>query len=329
MIKIIVFTLLTSALVGCNGGGGGSSDTASTPAGGSGGNGGSSGGNGNPSYYGFSTSGTVNENITLPASNTFDISNEFYFKAVNNTNPQSLELGVYQPTCLLGASSKDYAMVLMTKGSSAETTISMRVTSSGINTVVDAFDQTNNFKTRYGTSTSVTGTCTNGKMTLTTGDIVFSNGNFAIYKKGTDLYVGMSSSITLNSIANTRADIKLAQMNGVNEYTNVSNGIDLVSTRSSSDTATTMTVSLGQYTKYYFTNNTLSIDGSNSIRLTKVGGFTELFGVQGLIGGRTVNMFVASPGGTVRTTNLGDSNGATLHYATMVGADAVYISIEQ
>ncbi len=331
MNKIIIFTFLILALVSCGGSGGGASsgasDTSSTGSG-STSSGGSSGGNGNASYYGYTSNGTLNSDIALPSSNTTSISNDFYMKVVEGSSPQALEVGVYQPTCLLGASNKDYAMVLMSKGSSSESTISMRVTSSGITTVVDAYDQTNNFKTRYGATTSTTGTCTNGKMTLTNGDVVFSNGNFAIYKKGTDLYVGMSSSITLNSISNVRADIQLQNGAAATEYYNTS-GTDHWSTANSASTSTTITFQgFGQYTKYLFSNNTLTIDGSYSIRLTKVGGFTELIGVQGLVGTQRINMFVAPTTGTSRTTSLGDSNGATLHYSTFIGASALYMSVE-
>ena len=325
------------ALVGCNGSGGESSsgtpDTTSSGGGSSGGT--STGGNGNASYYAMNLAGTIQSDISAP-SGVLEVANTMYIDATDGATTQDLEVGVYQPTCLLGAAYEDYTMVLMNKGNSTDyTTISLRVTSTGVTTGVDAYDETHKFKTRYGTNVAVTGTCTSGKMTLTTGDVVYSNAKVAIYKKGTALYVGLAASTaqattTATSSINYGSNSTAYYLNyGSTDYFNMDN------TLYTGYTGTTMGIALLETAanKYFMTNNSAFSTGTKSFHLVGSTASKTYMGTHGTLSSKHImiaSSFVVAGGFSVaaQNANLGDQSAGTNYYVEK-GATSVYIAIEQ
>lgn len=336
MIKIIIFIFLILALVGCGGSSSGTSDSASSGAtGGAGGGAGTtSGGNGNASYYAMNLAGTIQSAIPLPGG-ALEVASTMYVDASDGATTQDLEVGVYQPTCLSGASYEDFTMVLMNRGSSTyDTTLSLRVTSTGVTTGVDAYDETNKYKTRYGTNVSVTGTCTTGKMTLSNGDVVYSNSKVAIYRKGTALYVGLASSTTQ---ATTTATSSITYGTGDTAYYLNYGGVDYFDSTNTLNTATAtqMPIALleGNVNKFLMTNNSAFSTGTKSIFIVGSSAAKIFMGTHGVFGSKHVvigSSFVVGGGTTIAAQNagLGDQSAGT-NYTTLKGATAVYIAIEQ
>jgi hypothetical protein len=337
-MKRLIFVLLTLVLTACGGGGGGggSSSSPSAPGDGSGGGGGgSSGGNGQASFYALSGDGLISplENIASP-SGAYVVSNKFYVD-VSNATTGVLEVGVYQPTCLNGASYTDYGLVLMS--GTGVSMISIQVLSTGARVELLSYDN-NLTQKRKLSSSVVSGTCTNGKMTLTDGSVIYSNGSAIVYRDSTsNLYVGLSSTNSFNPVSHTGTDISSENAGGTqvatNNYTHWEANEPLLGTSNQGseggyeDNGTffgvfngAVSTSMGNGTAYVVNNSTVDVSSYHSV--VKGSGMysaRELRSVSGLIDGKLVHLGTMS---NTCTTHTGS-------YTYCSGVDATYLAIEQ
>lgn len=323
--------LIAMMLTAC-GGSGGSSDSGSTlpPSNGGGGGSGTTGGNGNASYYAIQTypAQAPIENVSAPGS-AMIVPNEFYIDVLDAGQAQ-FEFGIYQPTCLNGASYGDYALVLA-EGSS-NTSISARITSSGISVQMNAFDVNIPDKKRIGSLTTYAGTCTNGKMTLSGGGYVFSNGNSIVFRVPTsnDLYIGFSTSKLLNAVANTASQVSFDDGNGnatafdylFNDYTDMVNGVANTSANTMGDSVRVFngTVKIGSnLTTALIPNGSVDVSAGHGI-LSASSRYYET--VIANFSGRKV-IFSSDSGGGISCTSQGGN------YSTCNGLSRLFLAIEQ
>lgn len=331
-IKTMMICLVT-ILTACGGSGGGSSSPSGGDGGGytpPGGGGSSGGGNGNANYYAIQTypANAPIEDTTAPGS-AIVVPNEFYIDILDAGQAQ-FEFGIYQPTCLNGASYEDYSLVLA-EGSS-NTSISVRVTSSGISVQTNAIDLNIPDKKKIGSLTTISGTCSNGKMVLSGGGFVFSNGKTIVFRTPTnnDLYIGFSTSKLLNAVSNTASQVSFddGMANATafdylfNDYTDMVNGIANTSANTAGDSVRVFngTVKISSnLTTTLIPNGSVTVAASHSI-LNAAGRYYET--VVANFSGRKV-VFAADSGGGVACTNQGGN------YSTCDGLSRLFLAIEQ
>lgn len=209
-IRNFFLAITTILLAACGSGGGGGGGTSSDPSngggtGGGGGGGGSSGGDGNAAYYGFSTDSSskiTNQATPLTSGvNQLTIASQVTFN-LRNLNNRTLDVMIYQPTCIVGLLTETYSAVLISGATTSPSIASIVVSATGVNfqeramlAGVQVYD--------YGSSGSVSGTCTSGEMNLGSSGTLFSNGKIMLWRTGTgDLYMGGRSSTIETVMAN-------------------------------------------------------------------------------------------------------------------------------
>ncbi len=332
--KIVIGLMVMTMLSACGGSGGGGSDSSPSDGGGytppGGGGGSTGGGNGNANYYAIQTypSNAPIEDVSAPGS-AIVIPNEFYIDIIDATQAQ-FEFGVYQPTCLNGASYNDYALVLVEGGSN--TSISARVTSSGINIQTNAIDQNIPDKKKIGSLTSYSGTCTNGKMTLSGGGYVFSNGKSIVFRVPTTnyLYIGFSTTKLLNAVSNTANQITFddGMANATafdylyNDYTDMVNGVANTSANTAGDSVRVFngTVKIGSnLTTTMIPNGSVDVTAAHTVLS---GASRHYETIIADFSGRKV-VFAADSGGGVACTNQGGN------YSTCDGLSRLFLAVEQ
>lgn len=222
IIKNTVLILIATAMTACGGsGGGGSSSSPSSPGDGSGGGGGgiTGGGNGSAAFYALSSDNGISpyEAIASP-SGAYLVSNQFYVD-VSNATLGTLEVGVFQPTCLSGASYNDYGLVLLS--GTGLSIVSIQMLSTGIRLENLSYDNNLTQKKKLNSSL-VSGTCSNGKMTLADGSIIFSNGTTIVYRDSLgNLYSGLSSTVAFSPITQISTDVSSETSGGTQVATNI------------------------------------------------------------------------------------------------------------
>ncbi len=332
MTKVMMTVALTAILTACGGSGGSSSpstgDGGYTPPG-NGGGGSTGGGNGNASYYAIQTypANAPIEDTALPGSAMF-VANEFYVDVLD-AGQAMVEVGIYSPTCLNGAAYKDYSVVLLDGGS--ETHLSVRVTSSGLSIQKDAIDFNIPDKKKVGSLTTWSGTCSNGKMTLSGGGYAFSNGKSIVIRTPTNnyTYAGFSNDVVLNAVSNTISQVSF-ENSGVeqpfdylfNDYTDMVNGVANTSANTMGDSVRVYggTVKISSnLTTTLIPNGSVDVNSGISI-FSASGRYYEAV-VANFSGHKAV--FAADSGGGVSCTNQSGN------YSTCSGISRLFLAIQQ
>lgn len=217
-MKTKITILMTAILLNACGSGSGG-DSSSTPSdgggcivncGGTGGGGSPTSNNGNATYYSLTTypMDPPNEDQASASSGAWLITNKFFFK-VTDAGQGHFDVGVFQPTCYVSSSGsyKDYAVIQLS-GVIGQNSLSIRVQGGGAIIEDDAFDANTPDKKRVGSAATISGTCSQGKMNLSNGGVIFSNGEALVCKDANgELYAGFSSDVTLKTGTHANSDI--------------------------------------------------------------------------------------------------------------------------
>lgn len=228
-MRLLIISVLVFGLTAC--GGGGSGGVATGPSNGDGFNGctdstainydpsaiindGScifpgSGNSGNPSYYGFSSSGSeITNNLMEPSMfGHVVVSNEMYVEITDRTN-RGLDVAVFEPTCPMSSAPYYSAVLLTNTGGAQAITVFLNFYSNTVKIFSHAFKQQSVpsiVMSRYDAEvgSDISFTCANGKITATDGTQIYANGKTLVMKKGTNLWLGFEQA-TLN-ISNPNA----------------------------------------------------------------------------------------------------------------------------
>ncbi len=335
-IKYLIAMMSTVMLAACGGSGGGGSDSSnlpSDPGGGSGG--GPSGGNGSAAFYALSSDNAISpyEGVSSPTG-AYLVSNQLYVD-VSNATLGTLEVGVYQPTCLNGASYSDYALVLL--GGTGLSMISVQVLSTGIRLETLSYDNNLTQKKKF-SSSLVSGTCANGKMTLSDGSVIFSNGSAIVYRDiSGNLYSGLSSTVAFNPTSQIGSDVSSENSGGTqiaaNSYTHWAANQPLLGASNQPSEGgyedngaffgvynAAVSTAMGNGTANLVLNGSVDVSSYHSV--VKGSGMyaaRELRSVSGLIDGKLILL------GTMSDACATDTGS----YTYCSGVDATYIAIEQ
>lgn len=121
------------------------------------------------------------------------ISNEFGLN-VRDVNNRVLDIGIYQPECFVGSIEYDYNLIMIDGSSTSPNRYGARLGSSSITLLTLTEGSTTTYTK---SSTTLSGSCTNGVYTLT-GGVLISNGKTLLYRTTSgDLYFGIKKTLLL------------------------------------------------------------------------------------------------------------------------------------
>lgn len=330
-LMIMIFMVTLTACGGGGGGGGGDTPTPDptpadpTPV---------TSSDGQAAFYALTTSSSTPLEAVGSPSGAHLVTNQFYVDVVA-ANSGSLEVGVYQPTCLSGASYKDYALVLLS--GTGMSMISIRVLSTGITLETVSYNNNLTQKKKF-TSSSVSGTCANGKMTLSNSSVIYSNGKAMVYRDSTNnLYAGLSTDAAYNPTSQTGTDVSSENGGGTevvtNSYTYWVSGQALLGLAAQGSSGGyedngsffgvyngAVETAVGDGTASLVLNSTVDVSSYHAI-VKGAGAYAsrELRSVAGSINGKNIVL------GTMSDTCTTDTGS----YTYCAGVDMIYTSIEQ
>ena len=215
--------------------------------------------------------------------------------------------------------------------------VSVRVLSTGVTLETLSYDNNLTQKKKVSAS-SLSGTCSNGKMTLTNGSVIFSNGNAIVYRDASNnLYAGLSSTVSYNPTTQVGTDVSSENGGGTevltNNYTYYASGQPLLGLAAQG--------SAGGYEddgSFFGTYNgvaeTAVGDGDASLVLN---GSVDVASYHSVVKGRAAyaSRELRSVAGSINGKNvllgtMSDSCATdTGAYTTCSGVDMIYTSVEQ
>lgn len=154
-----------------------------------------SGSNGNPAYYGFSSSGMeIDNNNSAPSSvGNIVMSNGFYFEITNGIT-REVAAAVFEPTCPVN-SSIHYSAILVTDTAAANAvTIHVNTFANTVGIKSHSFRDFSNQRYDHEVVTDLAMSCSNGKIVVSNGIEIYSNGKMLVMKSGVNLFVGVAQS---------------------------------------------------------------------------------------------------------------------------------------
>ncbi len=190
-LTTFLFAILSSLIfTACGSGSGSDSSTSQVPSIGGrttdGDSGGTTGGNGNAAYYGIATDSStpITNQPALPTNGSLmSIPNEFAVN-IRNLNTRTMDVFIYQPTCVVGLLTEDYSIVLISGSQTAPTIGQLSVGASSI-----SFQERSIFYSGwtpsaydFGSTSILSGTCSSGQMSLNKAGTLFSNGKILIWR---------------------------------------------------------------------------------------------------------------------------------------------------
>lgn len=332
-INVAMILAVSVLLNACGGGGGGSSSGGSGGGGGSPpirGGGSSTGGDGNSSYYGFRTTGAeISDQATTPSGGSDLVLVGEFFNQVNSATTRDISLAIFKPTCLDESTFQEYSAVMIgDNGNSNPSALSIMVGKAGLWVRGQSFKYSANSAKRAngGALTTLTGACSNGRMTLDSGNgEAYSNGKMLIYKTGNnDIYMGIrstalitSSSLTFNFGSYGQRNDNRCSLTGCSSGS-LSANIAGTATKSISSGSISLSVA-GSGTLTLFS----SFNGDSTLfQLVKGSGF-QMITATGTVGSKRVIL-----GAMPLDTNCVADTGGDASYSYCVGSSTVQIGIE-
>ncbi|MBK9038707.1 MAG: hypothetical protein IPL83_05985 [Bdellovibrionales bacterium] len=197
-----ISALFVLVLTACGGAGGGSATNSSEPSpdpvpidG--------DASNGLNEYYYFSKDDPRNISLTasMPKSSTIGVENQFFIQ-ITESSTADMNIGLFAPKCLLGATTNSYAMVLIS--GDGPSLVSLRTQSSAIE--IEELSYDNNLNQKKGEGVQVlAGDCNEGIfLSDDTTTVVIANDAVAIVTDGSgNIYVGLNKNMSFNSLQNT------------------------------------------------------------------------------------------------------------------------------